>query len=223
MKSSRRHRLALLCLGLVWSSIVSAGAAHADKPSAKAPTSAKELFAGLAKLPGLTASFHEEKHLSVLVEPLVSEGTVAFAPPDRLIRVTRTPIWSSLIVKESSITYTDDAGKQELSMAQDHPARAFVQVFVDVIRGDLASIQKRFELSFSTTSGESWTLSLRPRKQKELAEIKQIRLDGSGLAIASMEVVEASGDRAVTTFSSVTTSRSPTSKEIAAMLKKPRE
>jgi hypothetical protein len=192
-------------------------APRVEAEQVKAPASAAELFRGLAALPGLSAHYREAKKLSLLVEPLATEGTVFFVPPGEFIRVTTRPAWSSLVVKPRSVIYTDEAGEQRLPVGKDHPARAFVQVFVDVVKGDLSAVERDFSVTFA--AGSPWELGLVPKK-KSAAGVRSIRIRGTGLVIASLEVIETSGDRTETTFDRVVISRRPSAKEIARALKR---
>jgi Outer membrane lipoprotein carrier protein LolA len=208
---------------LGWLALVAVLAAPRAEADEKTPASAQELFRGLAGLPGLSAHYREEKQLALLVEPVVSEGTVWFVPPGEFIRVTSKPVWSTLVVRLRSVVYTDDAGEQRLPVGKSHPARAFVQVFVNVVRGDLPAVERDFAVAFTpqTDGRSSWDLALSPRK-KGFAGVRSIRIHGSGLVIASLEVVEAAGDRTVTTFDRVAISRRPSAREIAKALKRVR-
>ena len=48
------------------------------------------LLAEFSHMPGLEARFREEKRIALLVLPLVSEGTIHFAPPARLVVTVMT-------------------------------------------------------------------------------------------------------------------------------------
>ncbi len=230
----RRALVAAVAALMVVVCAVPMAAAGPDKPGtgtgtgsgktagAANPASAKELFLGLSRLPGLRARYREEKHLTLLVAPLASEGTVWFVPPAEFIRVTTAPVWSSLVVRPTSITYTDDVGVQKLPVGKDHPARAFVQVFVDVVGGDLRAIERDFVVLFTAGAGaRPWELGLRPRK-RDFAGVRTIQIRGAGLTIASLEIVDSAGDRTVTTFDQVDTARRPGARDLADALRRAR-
>ena len=195
---------------------------RARAASVDQPKSAAALFRGLAALPGLSARYREEKRLSLLVEPLVSEGAVWFVPPGELIRATRTPAWSTLVVRPNAVTYTDDAGEQRMPLGRDHPARAFVQVFVDVVAGDLSAVERDFEVDYAAPPGGPWQLRLRPRR-RDFPGTRQIRIRGDRLVISSLEIDDPNGDSSVTTFDRVVISRRPSASEIAQALRKVRK
>ena len=143
-------------LGLALALSPGFGEASADEVG---PKTAAMLFDALAALPGISATYREEKFLTVLVEPVVSEGRVLFAPPSKLVRVTTKPIWSSLVVEKNSLSYRDAAGPQKVPAAKGDPARAFVEVFVDVAKGNRKGLEKTFSVTFATND-DGWTLVL---------------------------------------------------------------
>ena len=55
------------------------------------------LLARFSKIPGLSAKFREEKHMTLLARPLVNEGTLHFAPPHRVARHVTKPSLSSVL------------------------------------------------------------------------------------------------------------------------------
>ena len=63
----------------------------------RTPIGLEELMSRLARSGGVRARFRETKHLSLLTAPLVSEGTLHFAPPDRLARHTTHPGNASIV------------------------------------------------------------------------------------------------------------------------------
>ena len=185
--------------------------AAAEAEPARTPSTAAELFDALARLPGLRADYREEKHMTVLVEPVISEGKILFSPPSKLVRVTTKPIWSSVVVDEKGLVYRDAAGVQKLPAGEGDRARSFVEVFVGVARGDRKSLEKRFRIRF-TRAGSRWKVVLLP-KQKDLG-IRRIELGGAGYAIETMQIDDASGDRTELTFRAIDTSRAPTRREL---------
>ena len=70
-------------------------------PRAEVPTAdpLAQLIADLAAIPGLEAHFSEEKRLALLEEPLVSEGSLYYARPDRLRRSVEQPVRSTLVLR----------------------------------------------------------------------------------------------------------------------------
>ena len=65
---------------------------------------------------GVRARFKEERQLSILTNPIQTEGELFFSPPNRLARHTRLPGQSSLIVDGDRLTLRDETGEQIVSL-----------------------------------------------------------------------------------------------------------
>ena len=106
-----------------------AGAGGGPPPSprraAKAPADIDALLAGLSKAPGLYARFREEKHITLLQAPLVSEGSIYFAPPSRFARHTEKPIKSVMIIDGNQLQFGNADGQESMDLGTNPVARLF--------------------------------------------------------------------------------------------------
>ncbi|MCP4446849.1 MAG: outer membrane lipoprotein carrier protein LolA [Myxococcales bacterium] len=195
--------LLCLCLGLCGLLLQGpGGVAHADKQSgAKNVQSAKALLAQFASLQSFSASFVEKKYLRVLAMPIQTSGSVQYTAPDVLVRTTKRPS-TRLTIDSKSLRYKDAQSEKDLPLDEKHPARAFVQVFLDLVRGDRLAIEKSFDVEF-VGDDSTWELQLLPRKGKVAGAIKTIKLRGNGLVVSWMEIIDRHGDRTETLFSDV--------------------
>ena len=105
--------------------------------------------------------------------------------------------------------------------------RPFVDSFVMVLTGNRAGLEKLFAMTFAPTgkgSGDSagWRLTLVPRVAPMNKVIKDIVLQGDGIAIRQLEVRESSGDWTRTTFSDIDVNRRYTPAEQAKIFRLPR-
>ena len=166
--------------------VVLAGAAPGTEREAKEPVSLAALLARFRALPGLEARFHEVKKLALLKAPLVSEGTIHYAPPDRLARQTTRPAFSTLIV----------------------------DAFLKVLAGDRGALERIFAIELRG-SARGWTMALAPRLAPMTEVIERIVLEGRGAVVSKMVVREKDGDETVTTYSSVDVERRYTAEERA--------
>lgn len=204
--------LAFLCLSLLGLAILGSTAAHADRgksgkqaKSAKAKSkeveSAKVLLDRFASLKAFSASFVEKKHLRVLAMPIETSGSVRYTAPDVLLRTTKRPA-TRLVIDSKSLSYQDGVSKKDLPLDKKHPARAFVQIFLDLVRGDRGAIEKSFQVEFARVESE-WELTLTPLNTKAMGAIKSIKLRGKGLLVSWMQIIDRHGDRTETLFSDV--------------------
>lgn len=209
-----RLTVALLALGAL---------SHAQpRPSPRAPAAnpapvtLDALLARFRALPGLSARFHEEKRIQLLVAPLVSEGTLDYAPPSRMVRRTTSPAPSTALIDGAQLRFSDGSGQQSLDMNAMPVVRQFVDSLVAVVAGDRAALERAYAMDFRVPDAaqpERWTLTLRPRAPALQRVFREVALRGDGVALSAMTVRETNGDETETTFRDVNPARRYTAEE----------
>jgi len=183
------------CLAL-WA-LAALGAEPAPPPSGT--ITVDDLLAHMSKTSGVVAEFREIKTLKLLDAPLETRGTVYFAPPDRLARVTREPGETRLVLDGNRMRFQDAAGARDIDLADNPVARAFADNLIVLWRGDKAALEKIYTLDFHA-DGARWQLALAPRHSPLDRFVRSIQLKGDGPAMREMEVVEVDGDTTRTLF-----------------------
>ena len=158
-----------------------------------------ELLGHMAKTRGVVADFHEQKQIALLEQPLESTGTVYFAPPDRFTRVTRTPAATRLVLDGTRMRFEDATGQSGAELGANPVARQFAENMIALWSGDRARLEKLYRLDFHA-EGARWQLVLVPRPATLARFIQSLTLRGDGPQMQEMELIEADGDRTLTTF-----------------------
>ena len=153
----------------------------------------------MATTSGVVAEFREIKTLKLLDAPLETRGTVYYAPPDRLARVTREPAETRLVLDGGHMRYQDAAGARDVDLASNPVARAFADNLIVLWRGDKAALEKIYALDFRA-DGSRWQLVLTPKSSPLDRFVRAIELRGDGAAMREMEVLESDGDKTQTLF-----------------------
>jgi hypothetical protein len=194
----------------------SLGPARASDPGSASGLAS--LLAGFAAMPGLSARFHEEKRLPLLVEPLVTEGTLLFSPPDRLLRRVETPVRSSLLLAGDELVIDD--GRSERSLALDtYPmVRAFVDSFRLLLAGDLPGLTRLYDVAFEP-GAEGWSLALAPRAAPLKDAIREIAVRGKGQQLLELTVRDLRGGETRTRFSQIDPARRFSPEERASLFR----
>ncbi len=205
-RSVPRSRLA--AGGLLAFAVLLAGSARARPDAGAAPASHNTvtldgLFAQFRGIPGLFARYREDKHIALLAEPIVSEGTVHYAPPRRMARHTRTPSPAHVVLDAEALRFNDGTTTRQIDVGASPVVRALAESFLDVLAGDRAGLERSFLVDFRAGEGTAWKLGLVPRTPALLAVLTAIDFEGDGLVVSKMRIREASGDEGVTTFSDV--------------------
>lgn len=183
-------------------------ASSPPSPPAAAVTTLDDLLGGLARLPGFEASFREEKTLALLEAPLVSQGTLHFAPPSLLARHMTSPSRGSLVIDGTTMRF-GQAGKPagSVDLARSPVARLFAESFVLVLRGDRPALERIYKLEWRPATAGRWQLTLTPKPPEMARLIAHIVLRGAGLGIRELDIEETGGDRSHTTFGAVNLER----------------
>lgn len=219
--------LALLPLAAAAAEKAPAGKAATGKAPAseKAPADIDALLAGLSKAPGLYAHFREEKHITLLQQPLISEGSIYFAPPARFARHAEKPIASVMIIDGNQLQFGSADSQESVNLGANPVARLFADSFVMLLSGNRAGLEKIFKMQLTPKAGGSgeWKLLLTPRVAPMDKMIKELELRGRGLNLNELDVREASGDWTRTTFTNVDLSRRYSAAEQAKFFTLPRK
>jgi outer membrane lipoprotein-sorting protein len=190
-------------------------------PAAKAPADVDALLAGLAKAPGLYAHFREEKHITVLQAPLISEGSLYFTPPSRFARHAEKPLKSVMIIDGNQLQFGNADGQESMNLAANPVARLFADAFVMLLSGNRAGLEKIFKMQLLPKPDGTWKLVLTPRVAPMDKLIKELELRGRGLGLDELDVREANGDWTRTAFSDVDLNRRYSAAEQAKFFKLP--
>jgi hypothetical protein len=182
-----------------------AWAERAEAP--QAPPSLSALLSQFAAMPGLEARFREEKRIALLAAPLVSEGSLHFAPPGRLARHTESPMRASVVVSGGVLRFGDGTSSERLDLASNPTVRLFTESFLALFAGDEQALRRLYTMSYTPMPSGDWELQLTPREARLSRVVRQVVVRGHGVILERMRVAEVSGDETVTTFTAVNTAR----------------
>jgi len=198
----RRVRSAIAAVALL---VLPAGAA-AEAPAVpqRDELTLETLMHRLATTSGVRAEFHEVKQIALLERPLESVGTLYFVPPRRVAHYTSKPLRSAFVVDGSRLSFRDETGGESVDLSANPIARTVVEHFVVLFNGDLEALRVRYGVAFEA-QGPRWKLELVPRDSNVTAVVARVELQGHEAALDQMVLLEAGGDRTVTTFHDVRT------------------
>jgi hypothetical protein len=161
-----------------------------------------DLMRSLQAVESSKARFSERKELAILNEPLESSGTLVYRAPDRLEKHTVAPERSSLVLEGDRLVLENaERGGRRSFALREHPVIwAFVESIRSTLAGDLPTLRRFYSVELEG-SEPGWRLVLRPREPAMKDVVEEIRIGGSGTWISRIEILEAGGDRSVTTIS----------------------
>ncbi len=195
-----KRRLGLAVL--MWSLLISSSAGSNETPQTSMSLDALMLL--LQQSGGVRADFVETRMISILAAPIESRGTLYFAPPDRIARVTTQPGHSTAVVRGMRADVIDETGRRSVDLRSSDIAYTLISNIMVLLRGDLPGLRERYELSFDA-DGQAWELDLDPRAADLRAIIVRIRVKGVGATVTEMDTLETNGDATHSKFSNVET------------------
>lgn len=160
-----------------------------------------ELIAELAQNSGSTVRFSEERRLQYLTEPLFAKGTLSFTPPGRLERQVLSPGRERMTVEGDLLTIEANPKDPPVRvLLSDYPAlEAFITALRALLAGDRPTLEHIYAIALAGTEA-SWRLRLIPKSEQLRDKVREIHISGRAGAIRSIEVIEAGGDRSITTI-----------------------
>ena len=205
-------------------SLVFFASARAEPP-AEAPKGAptlEQLLVAFKASPGLEARFTEKRVMALLAAPLTSEGVLYFSPPGLLARHVTKPTVSFQVIEPHRVRFGDNSKIETIDLAQRPQVKSFVETFVSILAGDKAALERSYEVRFAALPEGRWRLTLVPRLAPVDKVIATVTLEGQGIVVSQMRLLEVEGDETLTTFTQVDAARRFTEAELdRAFLRKP--
>lgn len=154
------------------------------------------LMQALARQPAGHARFTETKTIALLDQPLVSQGELVHAPPDRLEKHTRQPQAESMRVAGDTLTLARDGQTHVLHLPEQPQAQAIVDAVRGTLTGNQALLARHYAMRLRGTAAR-WQLVLTPRGAAMRQWVRQIEVSGAQGRIQQIETVQTDGDRSL--------------------------
>ncbi len=162
----------------------------------------RELTAQLQAPKTVQGRFTQQKHLRTLTKPVTTSGRFALRPGHGLFWHLQKPFELRLRVRRDGISRQDASGAWKSNGSQSTQA-AQVKLFMAVLGGDTAELQRHFILKLSGSAG-NWQLLLLPKTVVMKQVFENITISGDKL-VRRIELKEKQGDRTVMQFEQLQT------------------
>jgi len=175
--------------------VLTGGAARASDAPASDGWSLDVLMSGLRTVRAASAHFVEMKSIHMLTRPIEATGTLKYTAPDKLEKITVMPSPETIRLDGGTLTGTRANGD---SFSVDIGGHSEIAGLVEGIRstlaGDLPTLQRYYMVSFGG-SRQHWQMDLVPKDRRVRDKVDCIRVAGSGITIATIDVDEKDGDK----------------------------
>jgi outer membrane lipoprotein-sorting protein len=182
-----------LRIGLFAVALATANACAADA------ITAEQLMQRLAQTKASRVGFTDRKYLSSLDRPLESSGELLFTAPSRLEKRTIKPKPETLVVDGNTVTIERNGTRRSLSLTSYPEIAALTDSIRATLSGDLATLTRDYRVVVDGTAAQ-WKLTLLPSDAKIAQIVSRVTIDGRENRIESFEVLQADGNRSVTTI-----------------------
>ncbi len=186
----------LLWLFALYSAQLPCGIARAAAPSGnEEPWGLMQLMQSMAAVKSADANFTERKTLAVLNTPLVATGTLTYHAPDKMDKITLSPVPERFALDGTSITVTSGADQQthKFSTADAPQIEGLTEGILGTLAGDLAALERVYDVQLSG-GPEGWQLVLLPKNADIKKMIDWIAIRGAQNRITSIDTQSANGD-----------------------------
>ena len=162
----------------------------------------RELTVQLQAPKTVQGRFTQQKYLRTLTKPVTTSGRFALRPGRGLFWHLQKPFELRLRVRRDGISRQDASGAWKSNGSQSTQA-AQVKLFMAVLGGDTAELQRHFTLKLSGSAG-NWQLLLLPKTVVMKQVFENITISGDKL-VRRIELKEKQGDRTVMQFEQLQT------------------
>lgn len=134
------------------------------------------ITANLNTVQNLQADFRQERHLSILIEPLISRGKCYFEKPLKLRWEISEPYQSILIYKDDQVSKFDAVnGKlRKLELGSEDLMRGILKQIISWMQGDFSQTQNIYHLQIYKSA--YFRLELKPKSKELQKNIQSIDL-----------------------------------------------
>lgn len=149
----------------------------------------------MAQVKSASAQFTEWKTMHVLSAPLQTSGTLRYVAPDRIQKITVTPVSERFVLDGDKIIMDSgpDGQAHKLSLADYPQIGGLVEGIRATLAGDLPTLERFYTVQL-TGGPADWQLLLQSKDSDLTRFVKWIRIHGDGNRIDTIATASSDGD-----------------------------
>jgi outer membrane lipoprotein-sorting protein len=149
-----------------------------------------------SQAPESEVTYTEKKYSSLLAEPVVSSGTLAYRRPDTVEMNMTAPRKERFRIAGEELIMVRNGAEKRFPLSSQPLLLAFAASLRGVLAGDAALLRKHYRLTLEGNE-EAWRLELVPLDEEITRYLERILVSGRAGRIEQIEVRESSSDRSV--------------------------
>jgi len=130
-----------------------------------------------AVTPPSRVGFREQRHNSLLKEPMVLTGYLEYLEAGRLRKVIETPFEEAFLITDNYIEIERDGKTRRLSVGKSRALRIMLGGVEAILAGQTDRLSKLFRYELAGES-DAWTLRLEPLSKKVSAHMTTMFIKG---------------------------------------------
>jgi outer membrane lipoprotein-sorting protein len=150
----------------------------------------------LSQAPESEMTYTEKKYSSLLVEPVVSSGTLAYRRPDTVEKNMTAPRKERFRIAGEELITVRNGAEKRFPLSSQPLLSAFAASLRGVLAGDEVLLRKHYRLTLEGQE-QAWRLELVPLDEEITRYVERILVSGRTGRIEQIEVRESSSDRSV--------------------------
>lgn len=135
--------------------------------------------------PPARVQFREERHNSMLSQPLVMTGYLEYLEEGRLRKVIETPFSESFLVDGDRIEFSRDGQVRSVALGRSKALQSMLGGIEAILAGRTEELSAVFDYELSGTA-TAWTLQLKPRSRRLSQQLNGLQVSGDGTAVTSI-------------------------------------
>ncbi len=158
------------------------------------PWGLPQLMHTLAEVKTASAQFTDRQTMAMLSAPLVATGTLDYAAPDWMRKITSSPERESFVLDGKQVTMTGPEGETHVfSLGASPLIGGLTAGILATLAGDLPVLQHVYHIQLSGGPA-AWQLVLRPRDAELARTVTWICIRGSQNRITEIDTQDGNGD-----------------------------
>jgi Outer membrane lipoprotein carrier protein LolA-like len=149
------------------------------------------------------ASYAERYFISPLDRPIETSGELFYDAPDHLEKRVITPKSVSLILDHGTLSVHRGNRSSVLPLAGNATIAPLIDSVRAILAGDLAALNRTYELDLEPAAADRWRLVLVPRDPKLAAVVAKMQVSGVGGVINTIGFQRPGGDHSEMTISAL--------------------
>lgn len=148
----------------------------------------------------IQSDFTQTKHLSVLENEIVSEGTLSFKTPDLVKWEYTKPYKNTAVFKNDKLLVNNEGKKDEMDLSSNRLFKSLNTLIVNSIKGDMFD-DAQFDISyFGTEKGYLVKFIPKDKRLKKFIASFELIFDKKSAQVSQVKLIEPNDDDTVIVF-----------------------